>query len=95
MFFFLFGTENSVGGPINEETNQIKKLDPVGLTTRNEVMNLCTGSVHSSVGQQMVGTWRYVVSPYEVLILCHWVSSGHSCLYILKKVEIWSGDTAP
>ena len=36
------------------------------------------------------------IGPYEALAVgtgLYWVSRGHLCLYILNKVEIWTGVT--
>ena len=49
-------------------------------------------------GRYWVGKWRYwlVLGQYKLVLLgIRWyrVSKGLVCLYILEKVEIWSGDT--
>ena len=49
------------------------------------------------LGQYMTilaGTWS--LGQYKLVLLdirCYMVSKGLVCLYILEKMEIWSGDT--
>ena len=64
-----------------KKKRKLWKLDPVGSTVRYEKMKLCTGSIIGHYEAVAVGTWWY------------WVSRGHLCLYILHKVEIWTGVT--
>ena len=63
------------------------KLDPAGSTVRYEVMKLCTGSVYDSSG------WYFtVLSHYDAVNWCYWVSRGRWCHYILKK---WRSQMTP
>ena len=48
--------------------------------------------VMGQYGAVLVGTWWYWVSAL-LDIKWNWISTTLLCLYILKKVEIWSGVT--
>ena len=50
-----------------------------------------TGSVWGGTGWYMVVLGQY--NSVLLSIKLYWVSKGLVCLYILEKVEIWSGDT--
>ena len=56
------------------------QLDPVGSTVRYEMMKLCTGCIRHYEAVAVDNWW-------------YWVSRGHLCLYILRKVKIWKGVT--
>ena len=49
-----------------------------------------TGSVSSGTGWYMVGLGQY--NSVLPSIKLYWVSKVLVCLYMLEKVEIWSGD---
>ena len=72
------------GGYVWKPSHQfgwIQKLDPVGSTVRDEVMKLCRGVSIGHYEAVAVGNWWY------------WVSRGHLYLYILHRLEIWTGVT--
>ena len=50
-----------------------------------------TRSVWGGTGWYMVVLGQY--NSVLLRIKLYWVSKGLVCLYILEKVEIWSGDT--
>ena len=50
-------------------------------------VNQATKAHVSLIGVKETITWR------ETSNWWYWVSRGHSCLYILQKVEIWTGVT--
>ena len=84
-------TTNSKHAP-NIENQHILKLDQVYCAW------LIKWWIISGTWWYWVSIWRYwlVLGQYKLVLLgIRWymVSKGLVCLYILEKVEIWSGDT--
>ena len=82
----------SDGGVMNTSTLKSRNLkltlDKIQIETRSSWLNCSLRDDEAvywvSIGHYeavAIGNWWY------------WVSRGHSCLYILQKVEIWTGVT--
>ena len=86
-----------------EKGNCSDQLDQLALTEIIQLAELCLNTrwwIISGTWLFWVTIWRYwlVLGQYKLVLLgIRWyrVSKGLVCLYILEKVDIWSGVTDP